>query len=269
MLCLASLTVIALQELRHDLIYGEGVPFGLLSSGLAFVQPSYFWSPAFVFSAKYSLSSIRRCRFYLLLILLGLVAATIGPSTAVLMLPYIQAYPAGETLYYINATADQLWPTSINSSLENPACFLPNATEYATCPSGGYASLKDNFGTWHYGAFRAGTDSRDSPRHRAAAFTDGNWGTSLLTQSPLGLLPATICYGSQATRQRSSQTLALQPSAVVTTQQQQINLDWHQSVLDYPMKKPFSSISTFRYLGLFESRSARLSTCENAHLTRP
>ena len=129
------------QVLRHELLHGGGLPFGLSGSGLSFNQLSFFWSSEFLLSVKLCLLSRKRRPLFLFLIVAGLIAATIWPSVTGLLLPRIQTIPAGGIWYYLNATADQLWPSYIDASSEHPVCFLPNATDYGVCPSGSYTSF--------------------------------------------------------------------------------------------------------------------------------
>ena len=77
-LCVASLATVVLQFLRSDLLYGEGVPIGLLGSGISFSSVSYFWSLDFISAARYCLSSSKRCRLYFIVILAGLLASQSG-----------------------------------------------------------------------------------------------------------------------------------------------------------------------------------------------
>lgn len=45
LLIVASLATVVFQLLRYELIYGEGLPLGLLAAGFDFTTLSYFWSP--------------------------------------------------------------------------------------------------------------------------------------------------------------------------------------------------------------------------------
>ena len=50
-LCVASLATVLLQILRDDLLYGNGIPLGLLSSHLWFSQPISLLSPEYLTAA--------------------------------------------------------------------------------------------------------------------------------------------------------------------------------------------------------------------------
>ena len=51
--CVASLTTVVLHVLRHDLVR-NGVPLGLLGSGVFFSQANCFWSPEMLVGALHS-----------------------------------------------------------------------------------------------------------------------------------------------------------------------------------------------------------------------
>lgn len=240
MLCIASLADIILNILRYDLIFGDGVPLGLLGSGISFNQISYFWSPAFLCAARFSLKRWKRGRLFMFVPIAGLIAVTMGPSSAVLMLPRVQPVSVGGTPYYINATSDRLWPIHINSSSEYPACFLPNATEYSTCPSGGYASLKNTF--------QANKPLYDF-HMRSVLLVDSR--QSITVQSPSTSVPAMLNYGLMWVGEMQA-TLAYQPPAAVIALQQQLNADWFKFTWLYP-RAPLSSAANYKYRGVFTS----------------
>jgi hypothetical protein len=154
-----------LQALRHELL-GDGIPLGLLGSGIWFSSLGAFWSPQFLGSFGWRhwtwpwkwrwtwpwnwywtwIMPWRwpsRSRLYVLLIVSGLIAVTIGPASAYLMLPREQALPAGGVSFYMNDTTGtpQFWPATVTAESQLPVCALTNATKYPVCPSGGYESL--------------------------------------------------------------------------------------------------------------------------------
>ena len=246
MTCTASLTAVIYQVLRHYLMQNEGLPLGLLGAGLSFSQISYLWSAEFCLSVK--ACGWRKWPLLLLLIVAALIAATIGPSIAVLILPRFQTIPIGGTTNYLNATVDQLWPVHINSS-EYFACSLPNATLYDVCPSGGYFSLLHTFRAFTYQNFRAGEPSVQ-PRLCVLDAPPGYF--SFQVQSDSSILPVTVSAGQLRDRVDAGTpytgTYACQPPAVVTTQQQVIFQSWYESstaLAGYDV--PLSSISEYHY----------------------
>jgi len=245
--CIASLSVVVLQVLRYNLIDGEGVPFGLLGSGLTFGQISFLWSSELILSAKSCISSWKRSSLLLFLVLTCLLAAVIGPASAVLLLPRIQVIPAGGTSYWLNATVDQLWPTEINASSEDPVCSLPNATDYCICPSGDYESLRTSFGSFWYGKFLSATSVTNSltPQLRALG---GLQGFSFAVQSRAQLFPVVMVSGELRDGFTGYGTYAFQPPFVVATQQQQLLVDWYSAASAYP-KQSLSSLAEYRFVG--------------------
>jgi len=136
LLCVASLAAVLLQVLRRELL-GDGIPIGLLGSGIWFSQISSLWSPDFLGAARWSMTSWRRAQLYALIVLAGAIAAVIGPAAAVLLLPRYQDIPAGSTTYYLDGTAIDFWPDTVYGSSEPQLCTYSNSTMYAICPSGG------------------------------------------------------------------------------------------------------------------------------------
>ena len=83
------MTVIIFEVIRHQALYGEGLPLVLLSSGFTFSQFG-FLSPA-TWSWLRSPSGRWQKGFVLLSITFtALLALVIGPASAVLMLPRIE-----------------------------------------------------------------------------------------------------------------------------------------------------------------------------------
>jgi hypothetical protein len=48
LMMVASLTTVLVDRLRHDMIKGPGVPYGLVGANSLFSQSSYFWSSTFL-----------------------------------------------------------------------------------------------------------------------------------------------------------------------------------------------------------------------------
>lgn len=111
MMIQASLAAILFSYVRYEMAIGEGIPFGALFSGLQINQISYIWSMEFWGSLRSRhLSGVRKLKL-LAIVLLSVVLATVsGPSSAVLLIPRLELWPAGSTHIWINATFDELWP---------------------------------------------------------------------------------------------------------------------------------------------------------------
>ena len=109
----ASIAAIVFSSIRNELAFGEGMPFGLLLSGLQVTQVSYLWSLEFWGSLRSGFCrSFRRFLVLLLIPTAILLAAVCGPSSAVLLIPRLQFWPGGSTDIWVNATYNDLWPAS-------------------------------------------------------------------------------------------------------------------------------------------------------------
>lgn len=108
----ASIGAIIFSALRRELALGNGLPFGLLFSGLQVSQISYLWSMELWGAIKTDcLRPARKLALFTLVAGSLLLAATSGPASAILLIPRQQLWPGGSTHIWINATSEQLWPT--------------------------------------------------------------------------------------------------------------------------------------------------------------
>ena len=148
LLIVASLATIVFQLTRDELLFGDGVPFGLLAAGVDFTKLS-FWSPKTLGSLRSLFSGPRKYRRILLAMFLPLasvIANFAGPSCAVLLVPQTQDWPAGGTPVSLNGTAEDFWPVELTANLSQaPVCSSSTGTGYGVCPSGGYHSLWSHY----------------------------------------------------------------------------------------------------------------------------
>ena len=107
----ASIAAVVFSYVRYELSLGQGLPFGALFSGLQVSQASYLWSTEF-WGSIYSTSipSKRKTGMTVIIIIAIFLAATVGPSSAILLIPRLEYWPAGSTDIWINITAAELWP---------------------------------------------------------------------------------------------------------------------------------------------------------------
>lgn len=122
----ASLSAVIFSYVRYELMLGDGIPFGALFSGLQVSQASYLWSMEFwgtVCSKNISLKS--KLRLLVVVTASVFLAAVAGPSSAILLVPRLDYWPAGSTHIWINVTSDSLWPSrSVNPVLSLNACDI-------------------------------------------------------------------------------------------------------------------------------------------------
>ena len=107
----ASLAAIVFTYIRYEMSSGQGLPFGAMFSGLQISQASYLWSMEFWGSICSKYLPIRR-RITLILVVTSaiILAAAVGPSSAILLIPRLEYWPAGATGIWLNVTSQELWP---------------------------------------------------------------------------------------------------------------------------------------------------------------
>ncbi|KAL8766355.1 MAG: hypothetical protein Q9194_006285, partial [Teloschistes cf. exilis] len=107
----ASIAAIIFSALRRELALGNGLPFGLLFSGLQVSQISYLWSMELWGAIKTDcLRPVRKIALFALVAGGLLLAAMSGPASAILLIPRQQSWSGGNTHIWVNATSKQLWP---------------------------------------------------------------------------------------------------------------------------------------------------------------
>ena len=107
----ASLAAVIFSYIRYEISLGNGLPFGALFSALQISQASYLWSMEFWGSIlSKHLSTRRRIGMILVMTTAIVLAATVGPSSAILLIPRLDYWPAGTTHIWMNATSQDLWP---------------------------------------------------------------------------------------------------------------------------------------------------------------
>ncbi|TPX06783.1 uncharacterized protein E0L32_002279 [Thyridium curvatum] len=141
LLIVGSLATIIFDTLRHRLVTDRGVPLGLLGSGFAFTQVSFFWSTDFLGSLVYRDSCLLRKLFFIgLLLVSGGIAVLAGPATAVLMIPRPMDWPMGGAHIWLNG----------DSSLNGYDCSTNTSKFFdPVCPSSGYKATYDHVDVWH------------------------------------------------------------------------------------------------------------------------
>jgi len=154
----ASLSLIVLQTVRHELLFGDGLPLGLIGSGLSFSNFEFFFRKEFYGALKYLAyhgNKARKMAFVALLIVSGFVAVLAGPASAVLLVPKSQTYPAGGTNFYLNGSPEQFWPDDLSAGTSElqQYCTSENSTSHGICPAGGFFSLWDRWNTVNYTNF--------------------------------------------------------------------------------------------------------------------
>lgn len=108
----ASLATVILAYIRHEIAFGKGLPLGALVSGLQISQFAYLWSMEFWGTIRSTTLSIsRKLKLLIVTLICFTLAILAGPSSAVLLIPRLDYWPAGSTDIWINATSDDLYPS--------------------------------------------------------------------------------------------------------------------------------------------------------------
>lgn len=122
----ASICNVVFTYVRLELIGQRPFPFGALFAGLSVTNLSYLWSPEFLGSiTSSSLMGCRRLVFCLFIPFNVLLAAGIGPSIAITLIPRQQRFPAGMTNTWMNATSEVLYPMKVTTEHCHHACLDP------------------------------------------------------------------------------------------------------------------------------------------------
>ncbi|KAL9611669.1 MAG: hypothetical protein Q9167_003698 [Letrouitia subvulpina] len=117
LLAIASIAVTILHTTTDALTNEHGLPLGLSTSGFSFARVSYFWSPAFWGGTFRMCKSPNRrlIVIYALTVLGGIVGLTVGPASAILMLPRTAPWQQFSTTFWMNGTADDFWPNVLRA----------------------------------------------------------------------------------------------------------------------------------------------------------
>ncbi len=104
-----SLSVIIIELIRQELVAGEGIPFGAIFGSLQYSELSYLFSKEFLGTLQSKFEKpIVNIRLISLIIVGSLLALTVGPSSAIVMRPRLDNWPAGGTDFYLNTNLEDL-----------------------------------------------------------------------------------------------------------------------------------------------------------------
>ncbi|KAI4239729.1 MAG: hypothetical protein L6R40_005474 [Gallowayella cf. fulva] len=138
----SSLAVILYGYVRHVLFSGDALPIGALLSGLQLTQVSYLWSMELWGIASSKIPLHRRLVVMTVIIVAVSLASTVGPSSAILLIPNLSYWPAGSTHIWINITASDLWPSRLDGSLLPSSCSQASNVSNI-CPASEWHSISD------------------------------------------------------------------------------------------------------------------------------
>jgi hypothetical protein len=228
-LIVASLGLIVLHAVRHELLFGDGLPLGLIGSGLSFSNFDLLFKKEFYGSLRYLTTHGNRKKktgFVLLLLLSILVAALAGPSSAVLLVPRSQIWPSAVTEVFFNASDSDLWPIDLRGNLTqlSTLCQAENATALAVCPGAGFRSLREHWSRLNATSF---FNQNIPPYARLLSGSLFYWPI----RSPKSLVPPLYALGnSRQSDQLKDKTTLVQPLAAATVVLQQAADDWWKAM---------------------------------------
>jgi hypothetical protein len=136
----ASLARVITDILRYQLL-DEGVNFGMLGSPFTFFGLNYLWSQEF-FSAVQSAWEKPRLKAHsflvCVLVLFCILAAVVGPASALLFLPSPAWLSAGSTDFFLIGTENDLWPQNLTRQhAGGPSCLTTDGGNF-WCLQGGW-----------------------------------------------------------------------------------------------------------------------------------
>ncbi|KAL8888786.1 MAG: hypothetical protein Q9215_003849 [Flavoplaca cf. flavocitrina] len=249
LLITASTGAILFDILRNELMYGDGVPIGLVGAGFAFTGLSYFWSPGFLCSLRYKARLWRKAFLFVSIFVAGALVVTTAPATAVLIIPQDQLWQAGGSPFYLQGKESDIWPTVLTHDLNRDPPFCQSsasagsprkATEYAVCPSGGYRSLASHYSEVNVSSFLDGATTLPWVAERIVSdyFYE--------ITSPRLEVPTQMTLGNIRTDGGASGTFLVEPHAASIVFQQKLINDWWDATLNETYNIPRNQ-ARYRY----------------------
>ncbi|CAG7939793.1 unnamed protein product [Penicillium nalgiovense] len=223
-----SLGLNVLHFVRSELLFGDGLPLGLVGSGLSFNNFEYFFKKEFYGSLEYignHGSKARRVMFVMVVIVAGLTAALAGPASAVLLVPESQDWAAGGTRLYLNGSESDFWPADLSGKLSELRSFCNgnDSTHLGICPAGGFHSL------WRHWETVNSTDFRTQDVHSYAKDLSGSnfyWPVSSVSSQ----VPPLYALGNSKKNDSDATTL-IQPHAAAVIILQKLATDWWKALI--------------------------------------
>ncbi|KAK0717844.1 hypothetical protein B0T26DRAFT_647722, partial [Lasiosphaeria miniovina] len=261
LLIMASLTTIVFTFIRNEITIYDGLPLGFLCSGFMFNNIGYFWSSEFWGAATSRLSPRAKISMITVLVIAGLIAATAGPSAAVLLIPRLQDWNGGGSLFYLRGSASDLFPDIlIGSNLTTaPVCSGPNAINYGMCPSGSFLPLSAYISSLR--VIKNQANIGPPPKRISGLF--GGIGIDIASVTPL--IPQSHLVGEL--RGIACQTAAIAPYLPVLMYQNRLWDDFAKVAgnISWNSNQPFSSSNEYAYdFGRYPRTSTNLPVVRSA-----
>ena len=230
-LVVASLGSVILHVARQELLYGDGLPLGLVGSGLSFSNGTFFMAKDFYASLQYLVNGghvMRRVGFIALLVSAGLIAVLVGPASATLLVPRAQEYAHSRTSFMLKGDAQQLWPADVSADIAELRryCAPNNSTGQDVCPGAGFRSLWQHWSSLNYTNFIS-----DVARPYAKQLSGSQFYWPI--HSPNSQIPPLYTLGDPRSDNSAPQpyTWLVQSHAASATVLQQVSSDWWKTIL--------------------------------------
>ena len=230
-LVVASLGAVILHVARQELLYGDGLPLGLVGSGLSFNNGAFFVSKEFYGSLQYLVNGehiMRRVGFVALLASAGVIAVLVGPASATLLVPRAQEYAHSRTSFMLQGDSQQLWPADVSADLTELRryCAPNNSTDQDICPGAGFRSLWEHWSSLNYTNF---ISEAGRPYAKQLSGSSFYWPI----HSPNSQIPPLYTLGDPRSDNSAPQpyTWLVQSHAASATVLQQVSSDWWKTVL--------------------------------------
>lgn len=224
-----SLALIVFNVIRNEMVFGNGLPLGLIGSGLSFTSFEYFFRKEFYAAVQCWFKrerTLKKAMLVALLVVSGFVATLSGPASATLLVPKQQEWPSGGTEYFLNGTSDDFWPANLAGDLGElkDICHSNNSATVAVCPAGGFSSLWERWGR---------TSTSNFSQEDVRTYAKGLSGSSYFwpIHSPRSQIPPRYVMGAVRKDEvlRSNSWLVL-PHAAPAAVLQQLTADWWRVV---------------------------------------
>lgn len=158
-LMIASLASVLLHHIRYRLL-ADGVPLGLVTSPFRLLDLTYLWSQEFL-AAWSGEEGDRRLLSIFIHVFLFVLAAVLGPASAISMLPRSREWELADSMAkvpfggigletYIGGQLSDIYPLKITASFNPKACNYGNLSQLQSnsCPRLGLEDiLQEHLGT--------------------------------------------------------------------------------------------------------------------------
>ncbi|MCJ1402849.1 hypothetical protein MMC11_006070 [Xylographa trunciseda] len=145
----ASLSAIVFFFVRRKLAIGQSVYLGAIFAGLQFSNISFLWSKELFGMLKSSVRGpSKKPSLVAVIILATLLGSSVGPSSAILMIPRLDNWDAGGSDFWLGGTLDDIAPSLFEVFPGMISCS--NYTEAFGCPTyTGWESIASFASQWN------------------------------------------------------------------------------------------------------------------------